>query len=62
MMAGQNRKAIFIVNKNRQEAIDAESNITSLLTGFESVADADAALVDVAPEACEATRAPPRAP
>ena len=34
------RKAIFIVNRNRQEAIDAESRIKSLLTGFDFVDDA----------------------
>ena len=41
------RKAIFIVNRNRQEAIDAESRIKSLLTGFDFVDDADAEIVIV---------------
>ena len=42
-----NRKAIFVVNRNRQEAIDAESKIKSHLTGFEFVEDADAEIVIV---------------
>ena len=41
------RKAIFVVNRNRQEAIDAESKIKSLLTDFEFVDDADAEIVIV---------------
>jgi NAD+ kinase len=47
MMVNQKRKAIFVVNRNRQEAIDAESKIKSLLTGFEFVEDADAEIVIV---------------
>lgn len=47
MMASQKRKAIFIVNRNRQEAIDAESKIKSFLTEFEFVEDADAEIVIV---------------
>jgi NAD+ kinase len=41
------RKAIFVVNRNRQEAIDAESKIKSHLTGFEFVEDGDAEIVIV---------------
>ena len=46
-MANQSRKAIFVVNRNRQEAIDAETKIKSLLTGFEYVEDAEAEIVIV---------------
>ena len=46
-MANQSRKAIFVVNRNRQEAIDAETKIKSLLTGFEFVEDAEAEIVIV---------------
>ena len=41
------RKAIFIVNRNRQEAIDAENKIKSLLIDFDFVEDADAEIVIV---------------
>jgi NAD+ kinase len=41
------RKAIFVVNRNRQEAIDAESKIKSHLTGFEFVEDGEAEIVIV---------------
>jgi len=41
------RKAIFVVNRNRQEAIDAESKIKSLLSGFEFVEDGEAEIVIV---------------
>ena len=33
------RRAIFVVNRNRQEAIDAELKLKSLLTDFEFVDD-----------------------
>ena len=46
-MANQSRKAIFVVNRNRQEAIDAETKIKSLLTGFEYVEDTEAEIVIV---------------
>ena len=41
------RKAIFVVNRNRAEAIEAEANIKSHLTGFEFVEDGDAEIVIV---------------
>ena len=41
------RKAIFVVNRNRAEAIDAEAKIKSLLTGFEFVEDGEAEIVIV---------------
>jgi NAD+ kinase len=41
------RKAIFVVNRNRQEAIDAESKIKSHLNGFEFVEDGEAEIVIV---------------
>jgi NAD+ kinase len=41
------RKAIFVVNRNRQEAIDAESKIKSHLTGFEFLEDGEAEIVIV---------------
>ncbi len=41
------RKAVFVVNRNRQEAIDAESNLKSLLTDFEFVEDEGAEIVIV---------------
>lgn len=41
------RKAIFVVNRNRQEAIDAEGKIKELLTDFEFVEDSDAEIVIV---------------
>jgi len=47
MMANQTRKAIFVVNRNRQEAIDAESKIKSLLTDVEFVDGSDAEIVIV---------------
>jgi NAD+ kinase len=43
----QKRKAVFVVNRNRQEAIDAESSLKSLLTDFEFVEDQDAEIVVV---------------
>ena len=46
-MSPTKRKAIFVVNRNRQEAIDAESKIKSLLTDFEFVDDSDAEIVIV---------------
>lgn len=46
-MANQTRKAIFVVNRNRQEAIDAESKIKSLLTDFEFVDGSEAEIVIV---------------
>lgn len=42
-----NRRAIFVVNRNRAEAIEAEAKIKSHLTGFEFVEDADAEIVIV---------------
>ncbi len=41
------RKAIFVVNRTRQEAIDAESQLKALLTDFEFVEDAQAEIVIV---------------
>ena len=41
------RKAIFVVNRNRQEAIDAELKLKSLLTDFEFVDGSDAEIVIV---------------
>lgn len=41
------RKAIFVVNRNRQEAIEAESKIKSTLVDFEFVEDGDAEIVIV---------------
>ena len=41
------RKAIFVVNRNRKEAIDAEASIKSHLSGFEFVDDSDAEIVIV---------------
>lgn len=41
------RRAIFVVNRNRQEAIDAELKLKSLLTDFEFVDDSDAEIVIV---------------
>lgn len=41
------RKAIFVVNRSRQEAIDAESQLKALLTDFEFVEDAQAEIVIV---------------
>ena len=46
-MTNNRRKAIFVVNRNRQEAIDAETKIKSLLTDFDFVEDADAEIVIV---------------
>lgn len=41
------RKAIFVVNRSRQEAIDAESQLKALLVDFEFVEDAQAEIVIV---------------
>ena len=46
-MANQKRKAVFVVNRNRQEAIDAESKIKSLLPDFDFVEDSEAEIVIV---------------
>jgi len=46
-MTNQSRRAIFVVNRNRQEAIDAETKIKSLLNGFEFVENGDAEIVIV---------------
>ena len=45
--SNKKRKAIFVVNRNRQEAIDAELKLKSLLTDFEFVDDSDAEIVIV---------------
>lgn len=42
-----NRRAIFVVNRNRAEAIEAERKIKFHLTGFDFVEDADAEIVIV---------------
>ena len=47
MMTNTRRKAIFVVNRNRQEAIDAEAKIKSQLTDFDFVDDTDAEIVIV---------------
>ena len=48
------RKAIFVVNRNRAEAIEAEANIKSHLTGFEFVEDGEhqtgKVIVEVGPD------------
>ena len=44
-MTKNRRKAIFVVNRNRQEAIDAETKIKSLLTDFDFVEDTDAVML-----------------
>ncbi|MFM8921481.1 MAG: NAD kinase [Candidatus Nanopelagicaceae bacterium] len=46
-MASNKRRAVFVVNRNRQEAIDAELKIKSLLTDFDFVEESDAEIVIV---------------
>ncbi|MFM7860173.1 MAG: NAD(+)/NADH kinase, partial [Candidatus Nanopelagicaceae bacterium] len=46
-MASNKRRAVFVVNRNRQEAIDAELRIKSLLTDFDFVEESDAEIVIV---------------
>jgi NAD+ kinase len=46
-MMSEKRKAIFVVNRNRDEAIKAEEKLKELLTDFEIVEDSDAEIVVV---------------